>query len=190
MRLDRVLTPALLYLPISSGRHREKRFIFSQFKDVKFVDVWNEAKSDKVVSYTIARDLTQVNSSWFQLLRNQWYLQYLAVQIMWITLHLLIWKGPATQLIGKEDSLVDKTFEENVDLSKIALFFMTPQTVARNLLVCTSFVSASSAIKLLSIWIFSYLSRPLFGSYLLFFGRNLSFSQSPKMILKSFFQQK
>ena len=155
MRLDRVLTPALLYLPISSGRHREKRFIFSQFKDVRFGDVWNEAKSDKVVSYTIARDLTQVNSASFQLLKNQWYLQYLAVQIMWITLHLMIWKGPATQLIGKEDNLVDKTFEENVDLSKIALFFMTPQTVARNLLVCTSFVSLSLALCFLKRWIFS-----------------------------------
>ena len=71
MRLDRVLAPALLHLPISSGRHREKRFIFSQFKDVKFGDVWNEAKSDKVVSYTIARDLTQVNSASFQRLKNQ-----------------------------------------------------------------------------------------------------------------------
>merc|ERR1711915_598124 len=50
------------------------------------------------------------------------------------------------QLIGKEDSLVDKTFEENIDLSKIALFFMTPQTVARNLLVCTSFFLITSTL--------------------------------------------
>ena len=59
---------------------------------------------------------------------------------MWITMHLLIWKGPATQIAGKDDDLKEKDFTQNVDMSKIATFFMNPQTVARNMLVCTSFV--------------------------------------------------
>ena len=42
-------------------RHIEKRSIFKHFKNVKLSDVWNEAKGEKVVSYTIARDFTQVN---------------------------------------------------------------------------------------------------------------------------------
>ena len=41
-------------------RHMGKRSIFKQFKNVKLSDVWNEAKGEKVVSYTIARDFTQV----------------------------------------------------------------------------------------------------------------------------------
>ena len=40
--------------------NREKRALFYPFKNVKLGDVWNEAKSEKVVSYTIARDITQV----------------------------------------------------------------------------------------------------------------------------------
>ena len=40
--------------------NRTKRALFDQFKNVKLSDVWNEAKSEKVVSYTIARDITQV----------------------------------------------------------------------------------------------------------------------------------
>ena len=42
------------------AKHREKRFIFKQFKNVKLGEVWNELKGNKVVSYTIARDFTQV----------------------------------------------------------------------------------------------------------------------------------
>jgi hypothetical protein len=41
-------------------RHMGKRSIFKQFTNVKLSDVWNEAKGEKVVSYTIARDFTQV----------------------------------------------------------------------------------------------------------------------------------
>jgi len=111
--------------------HREKRAVFNQFKEVKLGDVWNEAKSEKVVSYTIARDITQ----------------YLAVQLMWVSLHLLLWKGPATQLVDivtREDDIREKDFTENVDLSKITTFFTNPQTVARNLLVCTSFFLITS----------------------------------------------
>ena len=37
---------------------RSKRF--SQFKTVRLGEVWNELKSDKVVSYTLTRDLTVV----------------------------------------------------------------------------------------------------------------------------------
>ena len=62
---------------------------------------------------------------------------------MWVSLHLLLWKGPATQLVDivtREDDIREKDFTENVDLSKITTFFTNPQTVARNLLVCTSFV--------------------------------------------------
>ena len=43
---------------------RQKRALFDQFQKVRIADVWNEAKSDKVVSYTIARDLTQVCQSY------------------------------------------------------------------------------------------------------------------------------
>ena len=63
---------------------------------------------------------------------------------MWVTLHLFMWKGPATQLVDiftREDAVLEKDFNQNVDLSKITTFFMNPQTVARNILVCTSFVS-------------------------------------------------
>ena len=42
------------------AKHREKRFIFKQFKNVQFGEVWNELKGKKVVSYTIVRDFTQV----------------------------------------------------------------------------------------------------------------------------------
>ena len=37
---------------------RSKRF--SQFKTVRIGEVWNDLKSDKVVSYTLTRDLTVV----------------------------------------------------------------------------------------------------------------------------------
>ena len=53
-------------LPADIDKHfllhsnRNKRALFDQFKNVKLSDVWNEAKSEKVVSYTIARDITQV----------------------------------------------------------------------------------------------------------------------------------
>jgi len=112
-------------------KHREKRFILKQFKDVKLGQAWNELKGDKVVSYTIARDFTQ----------------YLAVQLMWVTLHLLIWKGPALKLVdifNREDAILEKEFINNVDMSKITNFFMNPQTVARNMIVCTSFFLITS----------------------------------------------
>ena len=38
---------------------RTKRF--SQFKTVRIGEVWNELKSQKVVSYTLTRDLTVVS---------------------------------------------------------------------------------------------------------------------------------
>ena len=46
--------------PVHVHTNRGKRALFDQFKNVKLGDVWNEAKSEKVVSYTIARDITQV----------------------------------------------------------------------------------------------------------------------------------
>ena len=64
---------------------------------------------------------------------------------MWVSLHHLLWKGPATNKISSEFKGEEtmKVIDAKVNLSKIANFFMNPQTVARNLLVCTSFVSYS-----------------------------------------------
>ena len=54
------LLPANIDKHLLLHSNREKRALFDQFKNVKLSDVWNEAKSEKVVSYTIARDITQV----------------------------------------------------------------------------------------------------------------------------------
>ena len=43
----------------AGGLRRSRRF--AQFEDVNLAEVWNELKSSKVVSYTLARDITVVS---------------------------------------------------------------------------------------------------------------------------------
>ena len=43
----------------AGGFRRSRRF--AQFEDVNLAEVWNELKSSKVVSYTLARDITVVS---------------------------------------------------------------------------------------------------------------------------------
>ena len=44
-----------------SSEHREQKTpLIGQFEGIEFAKVWNDLKSNKVVSYTVARDLTQV----------------------------------------------------------------------------------------------------------------------------------
>ena len=77
----------------NTGLHqRAKRF--SQFKTVKVAEVWNDLKSSKVVSYTLTRDLTVVGENFETTVT---FSQFLFVQMMWLTLHLLFWKGSITE---------------------------------------------------------------------------------------------
>ena len=71
---------------------RAKRF--SQFKTVKMGEVWNDLKSSKVVSYTLTRDLTVVGENFETTVI---FSQFLFVQMMWLTLHLLFWRGSITE---------------------------------------------------------------------------------------------
>ena len=110
--------------------------------------------------------------------------QYLAVQLMWVTLHLFMWKGPATQLVDifkREDAVLEKDFSPNVDLSKITTFFMNPQTVARNLLVCTSFVRYLLHFIALLYLCSSSWSPPPFGSCPPCCGRSPCWSRIAKL---------
>ena len=90
----------LLFVDLSVGAkmsntgllQRAKRF--SQFKTVKVGEVWNDLKSSKVVSYTLTRDLTVVGENFETTVT---FSQFLFVQMMWLTLHLLFWKGSITE---------------------------------------------------------------------------------------------
>ena len=90
----------LLFVDLSVGAkmsntgflQREKRF--SQFKTVKVAEVWNDLKSSKVVSYTLTRDLTVVGENFETTVI---FSQFLFVQMMWLTLHLLFWRGSITE---------------------------------------------------------------------------------------------
>ena len=77
----------------NTGLHqRAKRF--SQFKTVKVGEVWNDLKSSKVVSYTLTRDLTVVGENFETTVT---FSQFLFVQMMWLSLHLLFWRGSITE---------------------------------------------------------------------------------------------
>ena len=48
------------------SEHREhKTPLIGQFEGIEFAKVWNDLKSNKVVSYTVARDLTQVRQYFY-----------------------------------------------------------------------------------------------------------------------------
>ena len=73
--------------------------------------------------------------------------QFLFVQMLWISLHLLFWNGSIvekrrTGLLG-----FDSDTDRRVDLAKIENFFMNPKTVSRNLMVCSGFVSVYKCNK-------------------------------------------
>lgn len=125
------------------AHHRVRRF--SQFKEVKLGAVWNDLKSSKIVSYTVTRDLTV----------------FLFVQMMWITLHLFLWKGSLTENRRTGDLFFDDVTDRNVDMDKIMTFFMDPKNVARNLFVCTSFFFVTATFWLIPsfFWKYSHLSE-------------------------------
>ena len=60
---------------------------------------------------------------------------------MWISLHKILWKGSLLENRRTGDLLVEQDTDSRVDVSKIEKFFMNPQTVTRNVMVCTGFVS-------------------------------------------------
>ena len=103
------------------------------FKSVELQAVWDELQSRKVVSFSVVRDSTQ----------------FLVVQAAWLLAGLLLWRGPAVtrrDLVTGQQSvelLEDKVFTEAVDMGKLNNFFMNPQHVTRNLIVCGSLVSLS-----------------------------------------------
>ena len=103
------------------------------FKSVELQAVWDELQSRKVVSFSVVRDSTQ----------------FLVVQAAWLLAGLLLWRGPAVTrrplVTGEQrlDQLEDKVFTEAVDMGKLNNFFMNPQHVTRNLIVCGSLVSLS-----------------------------------------------
>merc|ERR1712113_1161190 len=110
---------------------RSKRF--SQFKTVRLGEVWNDLKSDKVVSYTLTRDLTV----------------FLFVQMLWISLHLIFWNGSIVE--NRRTGLLgfDSDTDRRVDLAKIENFFINPKTVSRNLMVCTGFFLLTASFWLI-----------------------------------------
>ena len=105
--------------------------MFENFKSVELQAVWDEIQSRKVVSFSVVRDAAQ----------------FLVVQTAWVLAGLLLWRGPAVtrrdQKSGEESTevLENKGLTEAVDVSKINSFFMNPQHVTRNLVVCSSLVS-------------------------------------------------
>ena len=108
--------------------------MFVDFKKVELQAVWDEIQSRKVISFSVVRDTAQ----------------YLVVQSFWLLAGLLFWRGPALtrrDLIPGEESvelLEDKVFTGAVDVGKLTNFFMNPQHVTRNLVVCASLVSLSA----------------------------------------------
>ena len=140
----------LLSLAVSSGAlsddRRDKNMsgpvsrvlddMIGNFKSVELQAVWDELQSRKVVSFSVVRDSTQ----------------FLVVQAAWLLAGLLLWRGPAVTrrdlITGEErvELLEDKVFTETVDVSKLNNFFMNPQHVTRNLVVCASLVSLSVSI--------------------------------------------
>ena len=117
---------------------RTKRF--AQFKAVKLGEVWNELKSSKVVSYTVARDVTVVSSRCYFLLKVCCF-QFLFVQVMWLSLHLLLWKGSVLESQRTGEVSLGNDTADTVRIDRIEAFFMNPKTVSRNLMVCSGFVS-------------------------------------------------
>ena len=107
--------------------------MIGNFKSVELQAVWDELQSRKVVSFSVVRDSTQ----------------FFVVQAAWLLAGLLLWRGPAVTrrdlITGEErvELLEDKVFTETVDVSKLNNFFMNPQHVTRNLVVCASLVSLS-----------------------------------------------
>ena len=69
------------------------------------------------------------------------FFQFLFVQMLWVSLHLLLWKGSVLEDRVTGDLALDKDTDTRVDITKIEAFFMNPKTVTRNLMVCSSFVS-------------------------------------------------
>ena len=67
-KCDNNVDGAEVFLPDKLSRSRSRRDVmsnmldtmFGNFRNVKMQDVWSEIQSKKVVSYTIARDTTQV----------------------------------------------------------------------------------------------------------------------------------
>jgi len=104
---------------------RTKRF--AQFKAVKLGEVWNELKSSKVVSYTVVRDVTV----------------FLFVQVMWLSLHLLLWKGSVLESQRTGEVSLGTNTGDTVRIDRIEAFFMDPKTVSRNLMVCSGFPQVS-----------------------------------------------
>ena len=108
--------------------------MIGNFKSVELQAVWDELQSRKVVSFSVVRDSTQ----------------FLVVQAAWLLAGLLLWRGPAVTrrdlITGEErvELLEDKVFTETVDVGKLNNFFMNPQHVTRNLVVCASLVSLSA----------------------------------------------
>lgn len=109
--------------------------MIGNFKSVELQAVWDELQSRKVVSFSVVRDSTQ----------------FLVVQAAWLLAGLLLWRGPAVTrrdlITGEErvELLEDKVFTETVDVGKLNNFFMNPQHVTRNLVVCASLVSLSAS---------------------------------------------
>ena len=74
-------------------------------------------------------------------------MQFLAVQLVWVVAGLLLWKGPLVtardESTGQQTAFLldtDRTALGAVDTAKLNNFFMNPQHVTRNLVVCSALV--------------------------------------------------
>ena len=77
------------------------------------------------------------------------------VQLVWVVAGLLLWKGPLVtgrdERTGQQTAFLldtDRTALGAVDTAKLNNFFMNPQHVTRNLVVCSALVGPLSSIFL------------------------------------------
>lgn len=89
-------------------------------------------------------------------------MQFLAVQLVWVVAGLLLWRGPLVtardESTGQQTAFLldtDRSALGAVDTAKLNNFFMNPQHVTRNLVVCSALVGPLSSIYPLSSFISS-----------------------------------
>ena len=82
-------------------------------------------------------------------------MQFLVVQLVWVLAGLLLWRGPLVpardESTGQLTAFLldtDRTALGAVDTAKLNNFFMNPQHVTRNLVVCSALVGPLSSIFL------------------------------------------
>ena len=102
--------------------------------------VWDDLRSRQTVTFSVVRDTAQ----------------FILVNLAWLTAGLLLWRGPALtmhQREEEEEEVKEVTFLQDrlstsiqaIEFSRLNNFFMNPNKVARNMLVCSSLVGNSKS---------------------------------------------